>query len=81
MNLDSIRNLNDDDLKKFINDLSQRNNMFCAKCGNIINYKNKYNINVGIYNKNGQKQKKLCCLCKNCYSDLLDYLCVPDVEW
>jgi hypothetical protein len=81
MDLDTIRNLDDEQLKKFINDLSQRNNVFCAKCGNVINHKTKFNINIGIYNRYGQKVKKLCSLCDGCYSDLLDYLSVPDIDW
>lgn len=81
MDFDAIRSLDDEQLRKFINDLSQRNNVFCAKCGAVINHKNKFNINIGIYNNLGQKVKKLCSLCSDCYTDLLDYLSVPDIEW
>lgn len=55
---------------------------FCVKCGDIVGYADRKNINVGIYHQRyGQKVKKLCTLCNNCYSDLLDYLGVPDVDF
>lgn len=82
MNLDSIRNMNDYELRSFLNDISQRNNMFCSKCGSVINTKNRKTINVSIYDKsNGQKARKLCHLCNSCYVDMLDYLGVCDIEW
>lgn len=82
MNLERIRNMNDKELRNFMNEISHRNNIFCSKCGNIINHKNKKNISVGIYDKKlGQKTKKLCSLCNDCYVELLDYLAISDVEW
>ena len=82
MNLDEIRNMNDNELRTFMTNLSQKNNIFCSKCGNIISSKERKTINVGIYdNHTGQKVKKLCSLCNDCYIDLLDYLCVSDIDW
>ncbi len=82
MNLNEIRNMSDEQLRLFMNSLTQRNNIFCAKCGNIVSSFGRKNINVGIYDKHsGQKVKKLCGLCNSCYSDLLDYLSVSDVNW
>ena len=82
MNLDQVRNMSDEQLRIFMNNLSQRNNLFCVKCGNIISNYDRKNINIGIYDKHsGQKVKKLCSICNNCYSDLLDYLGVSDVKW
>lgn len=82
MNLDDIRNMNDNDLRSFINNLSQRNNVFCVKCGNVVSHKERKNINIGIYDSHiGQKTRKLCSLCHECYVDLLDYLAVADIEW
>lgn len=82
MNLEKIRNMNDNELKTFINEISQRNNIFCTKCGNIISPQNRKNIIIGIYDKKlGQKTKKLCSLCSECYVDLLDYLSVSDIDW
>lgn len=82
MNLDEIRNMSDEQLRTFMNNLSQRNNIFCSKCGNIVNSQERRNINIGIYDRQiGQKVKKLCSLCNNCYVDLLDYLGISDIEW
>lgn len=82
MNLDEIRNMSDEQLRSFMNNLSQRNNIFCSKCGNVVNPKERKNINIGIYDKHiGQKVRKLCSLCNNCYVDLLDYLGISDIEW
>lgn len=82
MKLEEIRKMNDIELKTFINDISQRNNIFCIKCGDVISHKNKMNINIGIYDKSsGQKMRKLCSLCHDCYVDLLDYLSVNDIDW
>lgn len=82
MDLDKIRNMNDTELRSFMNELSQRNNIFCSKCGNIVSPRDRKNINIGIYDKNiGQKTRKLCSLCNDCYVDLLDYLSVCDIDW
>lgn len=82
MNLDEIRNMNDEQLRTFMNNLSQRNNIFCSKCGNVVNPRKRKNINIGIYDRHiGQKVRKLCSLCNNCYVDLLDYLGISDIEW
>lgn len=82
MDLDEIRNLSDEQLRSFINNLSQRNNIFCTKCGNVVNHRERKNINIGIYDSHaGQKVRKLCSLCNNCYVDLLDYLAISDIEW
>lgn len=65
-----------------MNNLSQRNNIFCSKCGNIVSPKDRYNVNIGIYDSSiGQKVRKLCSLCSGCYTDLLDYLAVQDINW
>lgn len=82
MNLDEIRNMSDEQLRSFMNNLSQRNNIFCSKCGNVVNPRERKNINIGIYDRQiGQKVKKLCSLCNDCYVDLLDYLGINDIEW
>ena len=53
----------------------------CVRCGAICGYADRKTISVGIYDRHiGQRVKKLCTLCNNCYSDLLDYLGVPDVN-
>lgn len=83
MNLDEIRNMSDEDLRRFMNDISQRNNTFCSRCGNVVSVQEKRNVNISVYDKNayGQKARKLCSLCMNCYVDMLDYLGVSDIDW
>lgn len=53
----------------------------CVKCGDIVGYADRKTINVSVYGRKGQKSKKLCTLCNNCYYDLLDYLGVCDVDF
>lgn len=81
MNLDKIRNMSDEELKSFMNELSQRNNIFCSKCGNVVSSKDRKNINIGINDRGYQKARKLCSLCNSCYVDLLDYLGISDIDW
>ena len=82
MDLDTIRNMSDDELKRFLGDLSQTKGSVCVRCNTICFKDNKKVINVGVYNQHiGQRSKKLCVLCNDCYSDLLDYLAVSDVDW
>jgi len=81
MNLDKIRNMSDEKLRSFINDISQRNNIFCSKCGNVVSSRERKTINIGINHKGTQKVRKLCSLCDSCYVDLLDYLAISDIEW
>ena len=81
MNLEKIRNMPDEQLARFINDVSQRNSIICSKCGGIIISKERKCLMVSINDKGIQKSKKLCNLCNECYIDLLDYLSISDVEW
>ena len=75
MNLEKIRNMNDEELKKYLKSLSNKNNA-CTKCG-----KKEPNFTINIKNKELFQQKKLCHLCNDCYVDLLDYLGVCDIIW
>ena len=81
MNLEKIRNMPDEQLARFINDVSQRNSIICSKCGGIIISKERKCLMVSINDKEKKKSKKLCNLCNECYIDLLDYLSISDVEW
>ena len=74
MNIRDIRKMSDKQLLTYMNELSNRNGCFCAKCGEQTFTINRKTINVSVYERGYQKQKKLCNLCLNCYSDLLDYL-------
>ena len=80
--IEKIKEMSDKELVSFINRMSQNKLTLCIKCGNPTSRNNRKTINVGIYNRSvGQKVKKLCTLCEDCYIELLDYLCVSDVDW
>ena len=70
MTIGDIRNMSDKELNTFINTVSNNNGRVCCKCGRIVFKKDRITLmkNVDI------KTKKICCICKECYSDLLDYL-------
>ena len=75
MNVNDIRNMSDEQLRKFLNTISQKNSQRCCKCGVVPTRKNKIGIYVFKF-----ENKKLCNLCKDCYTELLDYLGVCDVD-
>lgn len=76
MDLEKIRNMNDEELESYLKGLTKRNNTTCVKCG-----KTNSNYTINIQNKKKIQQKKLCSLCNDCYVDLLDYLGVCDILW
>ena len=76
MKISDIRNLNDKDLNTLLINISNNNGRVCCKCGNIV-YKND---RITIMKNEGVTTKKLCCICKDCYPELLDYLGVNDCE-
>lgn len=75
MDLDKIRQMNDEELSKLLKQLSRRGGKSCAKCGKPTSF------NIKIENAETFQTKKLCGLCQDCYDDLLDYLQVYDVDW
>lgn len=82
ISLEKIRQMNDKELKQFIGIIAQRNNIFCARCNNLVGRDDKKTLSVSIYDKHcGQKAKKLCVLCNDCYTNLLDDLGIADVNW
>lgn len=76
MKLNNIREMSDRELYTFINNISNNNGRICCKCGKIV-YKND---RVTISRTIDIAAKKVCCLCKGCYSDLLDWLEVNDCD-
>lgn len=76
MKLDNIRNMSDKELYTFINRISNNNGRICCKCGQIVYRDNRITISRTI----DVAPKKVCCLCKECYSDLLEWLEVNDCE-
>ena len=76
MKLQNIREMNDKELYTFINNISNNNGRICCKCGKIVYRENRITISRNV----DVATKKICCLCKECYTDLLDWLCVNDCE-
>lgn len=74
--ISSIKEMSDKELYAFINQVSNNNGRVCCKCGKIV-YKNE---RVTISKTVDVAAKKICCLCKDCYSDLLDYLGIADID-
>lgn len=65
------------DFKRFV---GSANFPYCGKCGDYIYRQPRRTIFVTRYDKyTGQYQRKLCSLCMNCYTELLDFLEVPDI--
>ena len=60
--------------KQALNNVSQRNAQMYCKCLGITFKENR----ITLYTYKGCDNKKLCTLCKDCYSDLLDYLGIAD---
>ena len=74
MNVETIRNMSDADLRKFLNTVAQKNNQICCKCGSATEKSNRVGIYVFKY-----ENRKLCTLCNECYVDMLDYLGISDI--
>ena len=76
MKLQNIREMNDRELYTFINNISNNNGRICCECGKIVYRENRITISRNV----AVATKKICCLCKECYADLLDWLGVNDCE-
>ena len=74
--INNIRDMSDKELYSFINQVSNNNGRVCCKCGKIVYKDDRVTISKTI----GVAPKKICCLCKGCYSDLLDYLGIADID-
>ena len=75
MDLDKIRNMNDEELSKLLKQLSTRGTKNCAKCGKPVAFV------VKIENQDTFQTRKLCGLCKECYEDMLEHLGLYDIDW
>ena len=80
MQLSDIRKMNDGELKAFLMRM-QNGNSFCSKCGQYVETYAKKNIYININGDRGIRQRKLCSICNDCYSDMLDFLGVSDINW
>lgn len=77
MNLCELKKLEDREFIEYISRMQRTKSTFCLKCGNVVTRDNRRTISVS---KDNIKVKKLCTLCESCYSDMIDYLSIADVE-
>ena len=75
MDLDKIRQMNDEELSKLLKQLSSRDTRDCIKCGKPSLF------NIRIENTKTCQTKKLCGLCKNCYDEMLKFIGIYDIRW
>lgn len=75
MDISDIRNMSDNELRRFLNNVSQRNCQVCCKCGKATIKENRIGLYVFRY-----ENRKLCTLCNDCYVNLLDYLEISDID-
>lgn len=80
-----LQNKTDEEKARILEKLIHSGNLRtppCIKCGAIVGHADRKTISVGVYDRHvGQRVKKLCTLCNECYSDLLDYLGTSDVDF
>lgn len=76
MKLNNIREMSDKELYTFINKISNQNGRICCRCGTIVYKENRVTLSRTI----GVAPKKICCLCKGCYTQLLDWLGINDCD-
>lgn len=75
MNLNDIRKMSDKELNSFLVKAQSDNRRICNRCHEFV--LNKRTITV----RKDSTTRTLCILCEDCYSDLLDYLAISDVDW
>ena len=75
MDLEKIRSLSDEELRKYITNLSKRNVACCSVCNKVAHFV------VKITNNETSSTKQLCGLCTDCYKKTLDFLQTTDFNW
>ena len=76
MNVQYIRDMSDKELYSFVNRISNQNGRICCKCGKIVFKNDRVTLSRNV----DVTTKKICCLCSDCYTELLDWLGVNDCE-
>jgi hypothetical protein len=75
MDLQKIRNMNDAELERYLQNLAKRDCHKCSICG-----EESFKI-VKIENKDYLQTKQLCGICDECYEKLLEFLHTTDINW
>ncbi len=78
MNFEDIKKMDKKQFEQFIFNIQKTKKKFCVRCGNFTI--DKITISVNKSEKTNYSNKKLCNICLGCYSDMLDYLGISDVE-
>lgn len=78
MNFEDIKKMDKKQFEQFIFNIQNTKKKFCVRCGNFT--VDKITISVNKSEKTNYNSKKLCNICQECDSDMLDYLGVSDVE-
>lgn len=74
-NYNEIRNMSDKELNSFLAEIQRSDKRICQKCGEFILEKRTLSV------RKEYTTRTLCTLCENCYTDLLDFLAINDVDW
>ena len=74
-NYNEIRNMSDKELNSFLVEIQSSGKRICQRCGKFI--LDKRTISV----RKECTTRTLCILCENCYTDMLDFLAITDVDW
>ncbi|MBR4178055.1 MAG: hypothetical protein IKR57_01745 [Bacilli bacterium] len=77
MNIADLKKLQDKEFIDYICKMQRNKSTFCIKCGKVVDKDNRRTISVS---RDNIKLKKLCTLCDDCYSDLIDFIGVADVD-
>lgn len=75
MKISDLKQLEDKEFIKYISDIQRKKTPICIRCGTFTNDRRTISVT-----KDSIKIKKLCTLCESCYSDLLDFIGVADVD-
>lgn len=77
MKISELKKLEDKEFIKAISEITRNKSQFCLKCGKVITINDRRTISVS---KDNIKVRKLCTLCEECYTDMLDNLGIADVD-
>lgn len=80
MDINKIRNMNDEELALFLSKVTLKKTKDCIRCKKEEDFNNTFKI-LKVENKETFQTKRLCCLCDDCYQKMLEFLNVIDIDW
>lgn len=78
VDLEKVRNMNDEELNNYLTYLRKENKQACARCYAPISG---YEIFVRHNKKGYLSTRKLCSICENCYNEMINFLNVEPINW